>query len=280
MRPFHASRIMSEGNDTLLDIDTAAPAETTPLLEVSAVSVSFRSSPRVPPTPALQSVSFTIPEHGSLAVAGPSGCGKSTLIRVIAGLQRHDTGSILWRGVPIGELPIRERLRQKIRIQMVFQDPNGSLDPRRSIGQSIRDAVRTFSVEPDFSDHQLGDALESVGLPRNWVHRYPHQLSGGQRQRVCIARAVACRPELLLCDEPVSALDVTTQGRILRLLNDLRSRLGFSILFVGHDLAVLQIVADQILFLETGRVAEIGPTLPTLTNPRSPIARSLLKASG
>ncbi len=250
-----------------------------PLLEIRDLTVSFPGNRQSPSKTALDSVSLSLHRNASLAVAGPSGCGKSTLIRTIAGLQTADCGTVLWNRQSISSLTVRERLDRGIRIQMIFQDPSGSLDPRRTIGQSIRDAVKTFTGCKGFLDTEIAENLDAVGIPPTWADRYPHELSGGQRQRACIARALACQPDLLLCDEPVSALDVTTQGQIIRLLRTLRDRYGFSILFVGHDLAVLQIVSEDLLFLENGRIAESGPTLEILKAPHSRIARALIAAS-
>jgi len=225
---------------------------------------------------ALDGVDLDVLPGETLAVVGESGCGKSTLARAIVGLVRAESGSIRHRG---RELVAAERGAGRATectagrgIQLVFQDPTASLDPRLPIGAQLAEALRLAGRDAAESAALLAD----VGLAAEHASRRPHELSGGQCQRACIARALAVRPELLICDEAVSALDVSVRAQILNLLASLQERLGLAILFIAHDLAVVRQVASRVAVLYLGRVVEEGPAEHVLSAPRHPYTQALL----
>ena len=241
------------------------------LLEVQGLSKSFPIEGgvfrrRLGSVQALNNVSFQLEPGETLAVVGGSGCGKSTLARLIAGLLVPDAGTMLWKGKPLDGFSARERAHK---IQMIFQDPYASLNPKLSIGTQLSEAS---------GSGDLGALLNSVGLPADAVSHYPFQFSGGQRQRIAIARSLALRPELLIADEPLSALDVSIQAQIIGLFRELRKTLGLTLLLITHDLAVASLVADRILVLQNGEVVEAGPARETLSAPRDAYTKALLQA--
>jgi ABC-type glutathione transport system ATPase component len=215
---------------------------------------------------ALKDVSFQVQKGETLAVVGGSGCGKTTLAKIIAGLLSPDAGELLWEGQSLGNLG---RLERAHRIQLVFQDPFASLNPKLSVGTQLREVCE---------EDRIGPLLESVGLPADAVHHYPFQFSGGQRQRIAIARALAMQPALLVADEPLSALDVTVQAQMLDLFRNLKSRYALTLLFITHDLAVVQDFADRVLVLQNGQVVEVGPARELLSQPKTAYAQALLEA--
>ena len=228
---------------------------------------------------ALSGVSFDLERGGSLGLVGESGSGKSTLARLLVGLERADEGSIRLAGVDVARFSHREWLPHRRRIQMVFQDPGGSLDPRLRVGAIVAEplAIHRIGTRAERRGRAI-ELLESVGLQTEHAARLPHELSGGQRQRVAIARALALAPDVLVCDEPTSALDTRIQAQILRLLRDLRERLGVAILLVSHDLAVVREVCRDVLVLQRGEVVEHGPSEEVLLFPRHPHTRALADA--
>ncbi|GAA2684928.1 ABC transporter ATP-binding protein [Actinoplanes palleronii] len=245
-----------------------------PLLRVRDVQRHFPQPRRgsfrkPPPIRAVDGVSLDVHAGETLGIVGESGTGKTTLARMMVGLDRPTAGTITFDGADIS----RRRGRS---VQMVFQDPLSSLNPRRSIGESIADPLR-LQGERD-PRGRVSALLERVGLAASEYDRYPHQLSGGMRQRVGIARALAPSPRLIVCDEPVSSLDVTTQAQVLALLEDLRAELGLSLVFVSHDLAVLRQIADRVAVLREGRVVEIGPTAQVYEQPQHAYTKELLAA--
>ncbi len=219
---------------------------------------------------ALHGVSIEVHNGESVGIVGESGSGKTTLARCIAGLERPDSGEILYRGTTL----TRER-RTANQIQVVFQDPYSALNPKMRIGAAIAEALRTSRSE---RPRTVADLLDMVGLPAAFVRRYPSELSGGERQRVAIARSLAPDPELLICDESVSALDVSVQAQILNLLSDLRQELGLSLLFISHDLAVVRQISDAIYVIQAGRIVESGLTRDVLRAPRQGYTRRLITA--
>ncbi|MFI1993670.1 dipeptide ABC transporter ATP-binding protein [Actinoplanes sp. NPDC020271] len=227
---------------------------------------SFRKSP---PVRAVDGVTLDVHAGETLGIVGESGTGKTTLARMMVGLVPPSSGTITFDGVDIA----RRRGRS---VQMVFQDPLSSLNPRRTIGESISDPLRLSGVRDPRA--RVENLLERVGLSASEYDRYPHQLSGGMRQRVGIARAVAPSPRLIVCDEPVSSLDVTTQAQVLALLEELRAELGLSLVFVSHDLAVLRRIADRVAVLKDGVIVEIGPTAEVYSQPQHPYTKELLAA--
>jgi oligopeptide/dipeptide ABC transporter ATP-binding protein len=255
-----------------------------PLLEVRGLRVEYAGSgflrSRRDAVHALRGVDIELGEGRSLGVVGESGCGKSTLARVVLGLVAPTAGEVRWRGWTIDALD-RVRMRQMRReLQVVFQDPFGSLDPRMTAGASVAEALEALdgSTGTATSRSRVAAAFEAVGLDRGLASRYPHELSGGQCQRVAIARATVVRPQLLICDEAVSALDVSVQAQIVNLLADLSRQQGIGLLFISHNLAVVRHLCDEVVVLYLGRVVERAPCETLFFAPRHPYTRALLAA--
>ncbi len=229
---------------------------------------------------ALDGVDLAIARGETLGVIGESGCGKSTLGRVALRLQEPSAGRVEFDGVDIGSLDARRLRALRKRMQIVFQDPYASLNPRRSVGQIVGRglALHGGALTAAERDARCAALLERVGLPRAAMARFPHQFSGGQRQRVAIARALAAGPEFLVCDEPVSALDVSIQAQILALLGELKRDFGLTYLFISHDLSVVAHVSDRVAVMYLGRIVETGPSRRILSAPAHPYTRALLAA--
>lgn len=219
---------------------------------------------------AVEDASFTVRRGEIFGIVGESGSGKSTLASAIAGLKPISEGQMRFNGQT---LQMRRPLSQRRAIQMIFQDPYSSLNPRMRIGPAIREPLEFFDSSAGLTPESL---LEAVGLPGDTAQRFPHAFSGGQRQRVSIARALAGRPDLLICDEPTSALDVSVQARVLNLLKDLRDHTGLTMIFISHDLSVVRQMCDRIAVMKSGRIVEIGDAETLFTRPRDPYTRSLL----
>ncbi len=226
---------------------------------------------------AVDDVSLDLAAGETLGVVGESGSGKSTLARMVMGFERPDRGRILFRGQDIHRLRAADLRRARRGFQMVFQDPFGSLDPRRPVGWSIAEPLRAAGEAG--TGRRVDAALDQVGLRAAHARRFPHEFSGGQRQRIAIARAIVTRPALLVADEAVSALDVSVQAQILNLLMDIQDRLGLSILFISHDLAVVASICDRIMVMQGGRVLETGAVAAVLAAPRHEYTRALLSAA-
>ncbi len=227
---------------------------------------------------AVSDVSLKIYEKETLALVGESGCGKSTLGRCAIGLLRPERGESLFRGENIFKNNHLKGLRREM--QIVFQDPYASLNPRMNLGRIIGEPIITHEpgIQKSALKEKVEELMEEVGIPREYYFRYPHQFSGGQRQRVGIARAIALRPSLLVCDEPVSALDVSIQSQVLNLLMDLQENLGMSYLFISHDLSVVRFIADRVCVMFLGKICEIGKTEDIFSQPRHPYTSLLLEA--
>jgi oligopeptide transport system ATP-binding protein len=229
---------------------------------------------------ALDGVDLAVRERHALGIVGESGSGKSTLARAILGLVPATAGSIEWRGRPTdgGDAQALAQLRREA--QIVFQDPVGSLDPRMTVAQSVGEALRALGgpVDREAGATRIAASLEEVGLGAALADRYPHQLSGGQCQRAAIARATVARPRLLICDEAVSALDVSVQAQVLNLLQRLSRQHGMSLLFISHNLAVVRHVCDEVLVLFRGRVVERARRDALFGSPQHPYTRALLSA--
>ncbi|WP_372622803.1 ABC transporter ATP-binding protein [Falsiroseomonas sp.] len=253
----------------------------TALLELRGVSRHFLL-PRQglfarPVLRAVEQVSFEVAVGEVLGLVGESGSGKSTLGRVALGLLPASAGAVLFEGAELGALRPAQRRALRRHMQMVFQDPFASLNPRRSIGGAIAEVMKLHGLP--HGEAEVAASLTRVGLEASDMRRRPRQFSGGQRQRIAIARALAVRPRFLVADEPVSALDVSVQAGILKLMQDLRRELGLAMLFISHDLTVVEAMADRVVVLYLGRVMESGPARALFTAPRHPYTAALLAAA-
>ncbi len=228
---------------------------------------------------ALAGVDLEVRRGECLALVGESGSGKTTLGRCLLRLLEPDAGEIRFEGTDLRSLSRRRLRRWRTRFQMVFQDAAGALDPRMRVGSSIAEPILAHRLAaPGGTGDRVRSLLETVGLAASLAGRYPHQLSGGQRQRIGIARALATEPRLLILDEPVSALDVSVRAQILGLLDELRRRLELTMIFIAHDLAVVDQIADRVAVMYCGRLVEVGPSREVLRAPRHPYTASLLSA--
>jgi peptide/nickel transport system ATP-binding protein len=228
---------------------------------------------------AVDEVSFSIPRGKTLALVGESGSGKSTVAKMLLQLEKPTDGEILIDGMPTSTMSRADVFRLRRRMQPVFQDPYGSLDPLRSIGSLISEPLHVHGIGTRDEQHKRAlELLEQVALPQELAWRYPNELSGGQRQRVAIARALALKPDIVVLDEAVSALDVLVQDQILQLLSDLQQELGLTYLFITHDLAVVRVAADLVCVMEKGRIVEQGTVDEIFSNPQEEYTRRLLEA--
>ena len=228
----------------------------------------------------VEDVSFDVRRGGTFGLVGESGSGKSTIARLALRLIEADAGAIRFDGTDIRAADARALKRLRRRIQIVFQDPFSSLDPRVRIGRAIAEPIRLHGLRPPGAIRdRVVELLETVGLGAPQADRFPHEFSGGQRQRIAIARALAVEPDLIVCDEAVSALDVSIQAQILNLLADLQARLGVSLLFISHDMAVVRHLATDVGVLYAGRLVESGPAPRVFGDPRHPYTRGLLAAT-
>jgi len=228
---------------------------------------------------AVDGVDFTIQPLQTMGLVGESGCGKSTVARLILRLLYPDKGTIRYDGREISAMDEREFKPLRQEIQMIFQDPYSSLNPRMTVAQSIADGVRMAGIkEKSDQQNRIKLLLDMVGMPTASADRYPHEFSGGQRQRVGIARALSVSPQLILCDEPISALDVSIQAQIINLLKDLQKELGLSYLFISHDLNVVSYICDHVCVMYRGQIVESAPATELFDHPRHPYTLKLLSA--
>ena len=259
-----------------------------PLLRVRDLSVTFpvrgrEGWPWARPRPlrAVRDVSFDLAVGESLGIVGESGSGKTTLARALIGTVPAAAGEARWQGEDLLRMPPAARHRHRRDIQMVFQDPLAALDPRMTAGEIIAEPL--FVHEPRLARREVrarvAQMMERVGLLPNQVNRYPHEFSGGQCQRINIARALVVRPRLVVCDEPVSALDVSVQAQVINLLGDLGRDLGLALIFIAHDLAVVKHICDRILVFYLGRAMELGAARDVVREPRHPYTRALVAAA-
>jgi peptide/nickel transport system ATP-binding protein len=258
----------------MVDAVQTERVQTASVLSADDVVVEYRGRP---PVRAVDGVSVEIGAGEVVALVGESGCGKSSLARAVVGIERRASGSIRLEGTDVPNLGLRRRPAAMTGIQMVFQDPNSSLNPRRRIGDQIGDGVRA-AVARGQAASDPADWLERVGLDSLAVARFPHEFSGGQKQRIAIARALAARPRILVADEPISALDASTQTSVAALMRSLAIEAGAGMLFISHDLSVVRRIADRTLVMYRGRIVESGHTETIWRNPLHPYTKALLAA--
>lgn len=263
---------MSEANDK------------TPLLEVKNLRKLFpaRSSffaKEKSWIKAVDDVSFTLNPRETLGVVGESGCGKSTMGRSVLRLIEPTSGQILYKGKDFGKASGQELRKMRADMQIIFQDPYASLNPRMSVAKIIAEPLTTYGMKDKKQlEARVKELMKEVGIPEEFYNRYPHQFSGGQRQRIGIARAIALNPKLIVCDEPVSALDVSIQSQVLNLLKDLQEEYKLTYLFISHDLSVVKFIADRVCVMFLGSVCEIGGTQELYAHPLHPYTRFLMNA--
>lgn len=249
-----------------------------PLLSIRGLTVQYRNR-RDAAVTAVRDVSLDIPRAGIVALVGESGSGKTSLAHAVLRLHTSVSGEVLLHGENLLTMSPPELRRARRRVQPVFQDPLEALSPRRSVLQTLKEPLDHFGVgEPRERDRLAAEALSAVGLEPDLLSRYPNELSGGQRQRVALARALAAGPELVVADEPVSALDLPLQVRIIERIRDLRERLGIAFLLVSHDLSVVRRVADTVAVMYGGRLVELGPAPRVFQQPAHPYTQALLRA--
>jgi oligopeptide/dipeptide ABC transporter ATP-binding protein len=259
-------------------------ASAAPLLEVRDLVKHYAGgglfARKAPPVRAVDGVSFEIGPGETLGLVGESGCGKSTVGRTVLRLQEPTSGRAVFEGQDLFALAREPLRRLRRRMQIIFQDPYGSLNPRMTIGDAVGEGLEIHRLAPKAEiPKRVAALLEEVGLDPGYARRYPHEFSGGQRQRIGIARALAVEPAFIVCDEPVSALDVSVQAQVLNLLADLQQRRGLSYLFIAHDLAVVRQVAHRVAVMYLGRIVEEGPTEALLRQPSHPYTVALLSAA-
>jgi oligopeptide/dipeptide ABC transporter ATP-binding protein len=256
----------------------------TALLEVNGLVKHFVAARSVFGRPtayikAVDGVSFTVEAGKTLALVGESGCGKSTVSRLVLRLIEPDAGTVRFEGRDLGALDANELRAFRRDAQIIFQDPYASLNPRMTVSQILTEPLALHDLVPaPRRRERVGELLRLVGLESRFARRYPHEFSGGQRQRIAIARALAVEPKLIICDEPVSALDVSIRSQILNLLRDLQDRLGLAYIFVSHDLAVVKHIADRVAVMNLGGIVETADADALFAAPRHPYSRALLSA--
>jgi peptide/nickel transport system ATP-binding protein len=229
--------------------------------------------------PALAAASFDLAKGEILGVVGESGSGKTTLARCVALLERPDTGKVIFKGEDLAALS-EDQLRKRRRgIQTVFQDPYASLNPRKRVGEALGEVMRVHGLAtPQTLRARVAELLDQVGLPASSADAYPKAFSGGQRQRICIARALAAQPDILIADEPVSSLDVSVQAQVVNLLLDLRDQLGLAVIFIGHDLQLIDFIAPRVLVMLAGEIVETIPADGSIADARHDYTRALMRA--
>ena len=229
---------------------------------------------------AVNGVSFELKSGETLGIVGESGCGKSTLARAIISMVPAETGRVLWFGKDLLALQKIEMRKHRKEIQMIFQDPLASLNPRMTIGEIIAEPLKTHYPKTSKTDikTRVEDVMNKVGLLENLINRYPHEFSGGQCQRIGIARALILKPKLIICDEPVSALDVSIQAQVINLLMDLQKEMGLTLIFIAHDLSIVKHISNKIMVLYMGNMVELAKSEDIYNHPRHPYTQALISA--
>ncbi len=263
--------------------NTTSAGNKRPMLEVNDLRVHFPTQRELfaPPTMirAVDGISFQVAAGETLGLVGESGCGKSTTARAVVNLVSPTTGEIYLDGVRTDGLSAAQMRPHRQKVQMIFQDPFASLNPRMTVGGIIGEPMQIFNLHKRAERPlQVMRLMDLVGLNPRFLNRYPHEFSGGQRQRIGIARALAVQPKLIVCDEPVSALDVSIQAQVVNLLADLQSEFNLAYLFISHDLAVIRHLSHRIGVMYLGRIVELAPAEQLYTNPRHPYTQALLSA--
>ena len=259
---------------------------TKPLLEVRGLRMHFPISEgivrrrSVGEVKAVDGIDFVVGRGETLGLVGESGCGKTTTGRCILRLEKPTAGEIIYDGVDIASLGQKDLIKLRQKIQVIFQDPFSSLNPRMKVGQIIAEPMYVHGIEPDSAKREarVRELLTICGLNATFADRYPHEMSGGQRQRVGIARALAMNPEFIVCDEPVSALDVSIQAQVINLLEDLHEKFGLTYLFIAHDLSVVRHLCQRVAVMYLGRIVELADSDELFDNPQHPYTKALLAA--
>lgn len=227
---------------------------------------------------AVSDVSFDLVEGETLGIVGESGCGKSTTARAVIQMPKPTSGTVAYRGTDLGSLSRDEMRKVRPDLQMIFQDPISSLNPRRTVHEIIAEGLRVWGSRGQWTEERIDELMEAVGIDPRFGERKPHQFSGGQCQRISIARALVLDPKVIICDEPVSALDVSVQAQILNLLEDMKSRYGVSLMFISHDLSVVKNISDRVMVMYMGKTCEVAGSDDLFARPTHPYTRALMAA--
>ncbi len=269
---------------TSAEADSSAGTSTNNLVDVTDLKVYFPIragffQKTIGSVKAVDGITFEVRRGETLGLVGESGCGKSTTGRAVIRLREPTSGSVFFDGVDLAKADKNKLRRLRRRMQIIFQDPYSSLDPRMTVNSIISEPIETHNLKTGKAKRErVAELLEMVGLDPRYVNRYPHEFSGGQRQRIGVARALAVEPEFIVCDEPISALDVSIQAQVLNLLTELRERLNLTYLFIAHDLSVVKHVSDRVAVMYLGKIVELAPPDSLYLSPAHPYTRALLSA--